>query len=163
MRSKAESGFQRTFRDPHSQFTHTLIWEKSFKYSYSIWITPHEQESELMWIMATEPQNWREFHLMKLWRHGASPQLLCSHTLEDTWKACRNKHQTWCRFSVVPQPGKVWKLSFRLILKKRLSGDTREMEMDFASEAAVRKTLSKQQLWKQGTWNFKFGSDREFK
>lgn len=46
----------------------------------------------------------------------------------------------------MPQPGKVWKLSFRLILKKRLSGDTREMEMDFASEAAVRKTLSKQQL-----------------
>lgn len=35
--------------------------------------------------------------------------------------------------------------------------------MDFANEAAATKTLSKQHLWKQVKWNFKFRSDQELK
>lgn len=37
------------------------------------------------------------------------------------------------------------------------------MKMGFANEAAATKTLSKQHLWKQLKWNFKFGSDQVLK
>jgi len=62
---------------------------------------------------------------------GSSPQHLCSCTLEDKWKAYRNKHQTKCRFLILPQLGKIWKLSFRLILNRTRSNGFKLKEGKF--------------------------------
>lgn len=78
--------------------------------------------------------------------------------MESTWEQASDMMQVVSSATA----RKDSEISFRFILKRRLSRDTREMEMDFASEAVLRKTLSKQQLWKRRKLNFKFGSDGEF-